>query len=311
LSSVLSAALRSVSREVLWELVVCYYNETEAGEINDTDQPPAIVQQHGIDHLHFEGLQRLAFLLLTMTGGFRLNVETVDLSDPNESQSKEIRSAAADLHKSLREFQEAVKWLCTPKNTKSTGFAARLRKLATSKKFGWENMGRYPLIDKKNELFVQYFENHGLKHFRIHPTLEGGQHGSPVRLELRPRCRHFVDLFCAFFLAECSGKTPSEMPVKLCRLCGKLFPSQQRKAEFCSRNCQWRNYWTPKRKRDDKFIKDLQKFAETCKPEYGRSIKNLRAKLTADRERLDEIKRAWKDWPTILDRIHSIEALAK
>lgn len=311
LSSALSVAFRNVSREVLWELVLCYYNETGAGEDTDADQPSAIVRQYGTDYLYFRGLQRLAVLLLRMTEGFQLDMETQDPDDPDEPQRKHIRGAATDLQRTRGEFQAAVRWLCSPKDPKPSVSPARLRKLAASGKLGWGNLGRYPLIDKTNENFIKYFEDHGLKHFKIHPALEGGHHGGPVRLELRPRCEHFVDLFCAFLLSECSGKTQSEMPVKFCRRCGKLFGSHQTKAGFCSRDCQWRNYWTPERKRDDKFVKDLQKFAESCKPRYGRSIENLRAKLAANKQRLDKIKMVWKGWPTILDKIHSIEIRAK
>ncbi len=167
----------------------------------------------------------------------------------------------------------------------------------------------YPLIDKKSENFIRYFEVHGLRHFRSRLSLQNG------RLLPHPRIVHLVDVFCACVLDRCLGRKVSEMPFKICPRCRKLFLSERR--QFCSKDCQWRSYWTPERRSDDKWVKDLEKFSEHCKPKYGRSIVDLQQRLALPKviQRLDSIKKKiekkdWAGWPTIAQRIDAVEKLA-
>ena len=152
--------------------------------------------------------------------------------------------------------------------------------------------------------FIRYFEIHGLKHLRIHASLQGG------RLSLVPRCIHFVDLFCGFLLNECSGKRFSEMPIKVCLHCRQVF-APPKGAEFCTRACQWKHYWTPERRRDDIYVRRLEQRAKECLGrQYGFSMKDLQSMLTSRKvsERLNRIEKDWKDWPRMIDRISTLRA---
>ncbi|SRR5260221_13172520 len=195
-------------------------------------------------------------------------------------------------------------WLCSPKDSHPA--AAPSMKLLAS---GNVKQGRYPLIDKKSENFVRYFESHGLRHFRSSLSLQED------RLLPLPRIVHLVDVFCACILDRCLGKKISEMPVKICLKCRNLFPSKRK--EFCSKECQWKSYWTPVRRADDKWVKDLEKFAEHCRPQYGRSIVDLKKKLALPKviQRLESIKKKianenWTGWARIAQRITAIEEVA-
>jgi enolase len=82
---------------------------------------------------------------------------------------------------------------------------------------------------------------------------------------------------------------------------------------FCSSDCQWKHYWTPERRADDKWVKDLEKFAETCKPKYRRTVSDLHKKLAMPR--LVSIKKKiatedWAGWAAIAKRINGIAKLA-
>ena len=100
-------------------------------------------------------------------------------------------------------------------------------------------------------------------------------------LVLVPRCIHFVDLFCGFLLIECSGKKLSEMPIKVCLHCRQLF-APPKKAEFCTRTCQWKHYWTPERRRDDIYVRRLEQRAKECLGRrYGFSMKDLQSMLVS------------------------------
>ena len=317
----LSGVLASlgISREGLLELVVVYYNGVDVEAFRPTKQPPkgrkaratqpipamkaetptAIAKEFGIDFMFFNGTERLAFLLLAVTQGFRLDSET---REPTDRQRVSIQKTAGELQRSRDRFRAAVKWLCSPKNSKPVVPPKRLAKLLESGKLEW---GRYPEIDLASENFIKYFEDHGLKHFRIRPSLQDG------RLILFPRCIHSVDLFCAFLLNECSGKPTSEMPIKTCRQCEKLFWSPSRVAEFCSRDCQWNHYWTPERKRDDTYIKRLEEFIDNCRGQKrGFSHKDLRAKLMLDgvAGRVNLIEKRWlREWPKLGIRTRAIQ----
>ncbi|MGB2890292.1 MAG: hypothetical protein WBC04_21560, partial [Candidatus Acidiferrales bacterium] len=223
--------------------------------------------------------------------------------EPTRQQRGAIQQAAEELQKSRGGFCAAVKWLCSPKPSKPVVSANRLTKLLESGKLEW---GRYPDIDESSEKVIKYFEDHGLKHFRVRPSLQDG------RLILFPRCVHLVDLFCAFLLNECSGKRTSEMPIKTCGQCGKLFWSPSKAAEFCSRDCQWNHYWTPERKRDDTYIKRLEEFIDNCRRQkHGFSQKDLGAKLTSHQvvKRLSLMEERWlREWPKLAVRVRAIQS---
>lgn len=219
-------------------------------------------------------------------------------------QDEAIQRASEELKLSHRQFRAALKWLCSPKNSKSEAYPSR--KLLESGKVEW---GRYPLIERTSENFIQYFENHGLKHFKSRLSLQDG------RLLAVPRIVHLVDVFCACVLKGCLANKPSAMPIKLCPTCGKFFANQR--SGYCSPNCQWKHYWTSARRADDKWVKGLESFADTCKPKYGRSVADLREKLASPKvaERLTSIKdkigkEDWAGWKKIAERINTIERLA-
>ena len=240
----------------------------------------------------------LAELLLRALGEIQIQ------GDPTDWQVEIIDRASNELQKSHRQFRAAMTWLCSQKDSRPA--ASPSMKLLASGKVRW---GRYPLIDKKSENYVRYFEAHGIRHFRSSLSLQEG------RLLPRPRIVHLVDVFCACILDRCLGRKVSEMPVKICPRCHQLFLSKRR--DFCSKDCQWKSYWTPARRADDKWIKDLEKFSERCRPKYGRSVADLRKKLALPkvRQRLESIKKNianedWTGWARIAQRITVIEDVA-
>jgi len=240
----------------------------------------------------------LAELLLRALGEIHVQGE------PTDQQSKAIQRASEELRKSQPKFRAAMTWLCSPKHAKPAA-SPSLKRLGSGK-VEW---GRYPLIDKTSEDFIRYFENHGLNHFKSRLSLQEG------RLLLVPRLVHLVDLFCACILNRCLGRKSSEVAVKMCPRCRKFFASQRR--DFCSKDCQWKHYWTPERRSDDKWVKDLEKFSQACKPKYGRSVADLQKKLALPRvtQRLQSVKEKiekedWRGWARIARRIEAIEKLA-
>lgn len=240
----------------------------------------------------------LAELLLRALGEIHIQGE------PTDQQNEIIDRASKELQKNHRQFRAAVTWLCSPKYSDPVA-SPSLKLLASGK----VKPGRYPLVDKKSENFIRYFEGHGLRHFRSRLSLQDG------RLLPLPRIVHLVDVFCACMLDRCLGLKVSEMPIKICPRCRKLFLSERR--QFCSKDCQWKHYWTPERRSDDKWIKDLEKFSERCKPKYGRSVADLRKKLALPKvtQRLKSVKgkiekEDWAGWAKIAQRIEAIEKLA-
>jgi hypothetical protein len=245
-----------------------------------------------------DGFSSLAELLLRALGEIQIQ------GDPTDQQAKVIDRASKELQKSHRQFRAAVTWLCSQKH--SDPAAPPSMKLLASGKVA---PGRYPLIDKRDENFVRYFEVHGVRHFRSSLSLQEG------RLLPLPRIVHLVDVFCACILDRCLGRKPSEMPFKICPRCRELFLSERR--EFCSKDCQWKSYWTPTRRADDKWVKEFEKFSERCKPKYGRSVADLRKKMASPkvRQRLESIKgkvarENWTGWARIAQRIKAIEDVA-
>jgi hypothetical protein len=245
-----------------------------------------------------DDLSGLAEFLLRALGEIHIQGE------PTVQQSKAIQKASEELQKDHVKFKAALTWLCSPKNSEPAA-SPSLKQL----KSGQVEWGRYPLIDKASEDFIGYFENHGLIHFRSRLSLQEG------RLLLVPRVVHLIDVFCACVLDHCLGRRPSEMAIKICPRCGKFFSSQRR--EFCSKDCQWKHYWTRERRSDDKWVKDLEKFSEKCRPQYGRSVEDLRKKLALPKviRRLKSLKAKigkedWTGWRQIARRIAAIEKLA-
>jgi hypothetical protein len=244
-------------------------------------------------------LSEVAELLLRTIGDIHVQGDTTD------QQARTIERASQELRGSHRQFRAAVTWLCSPKD--SAPAAPRSPSLLASGK--WEP-GRYPHIDENSEKFVRYFETHGLRHFRVHLSLQAG------RLLPSPRFTHTVELFCACVLDLCLGREVSEMPIKICPTCRKLFLSER--SQFCSKDCQWKHYWTPERRADDKWVKDLEKFSRNCKPKFGRSIADLENRLALPKvtERVRSIKRKaetdrWAGWSRIIQRLEAVEKLAE
>ena len=275
LGAAVGATLHGLRDEDLLELIVVYAN------CDGTEIPPGLV----------EGLLRAL-------GAIHVQGELTD------QQSEVVQRASGELQQCHRKFRKGMKWLCSPKNSKSAGSPSRNQ--LESGKVRW---GRYPLIDKPSEEFIQYFENHGLRHFKSRLSLQDG------RLLLVPHLVHLVDVFCACVLNHCLDNKPPEMAIKTCRRCDKFFVSQRR--EFCSPECQWKHYWTPERRADDKWVKDLKNFAEKCKPKYGRKVTDLQKKLALPNvaRRMNSIKAKidkedWTGWAKIAERINTIENFA-
>src|SRR5579862_4810150 len=202
-----------------------------------------------IEYYRWDGtksISELAEQLLRTLGEIHIQGE------PTDKQSEIIDRASKELQKSRRQFRAAMTWLCSAKESVST--ASPSLKLLASGKLRW---GRYPLIDKKSENFIRYFEVHGLRHFKSDLSLQNG------RLLPAPRIVHYVDVFCACILDRCLGRKVSEMPVKICLRCHNLFLSGRK--QYCSKECQWKHHWTPERRADDKWVKELEKLSERCK----------------------------------------------
>jgi hypothetical protein len=245
-----------------------------------------------------KGVSNLAELLLQTLGEIHIQGESTD------RQNKMIEEASKELQKNHRQFRAAMTWLCSPKESDSVA-SPSLKLLASGK----AKPGRYPLVDKKSENFIRYFESHGIRHFRSSLSLQQS------RLLPVPRIVHLVDVFCACILDRCLGRKVSEMPVKICPTCRELFLSERKR--FCSKDCQWKHHWTPERRADDKWVKDLEKFSKTCRREYGRSIVDFRKRLALPKvmQRLESIKKKiekkdWAGWAKIAQRIEAIEDVA-
>jgi hypothetical protein len=209
--------------------------------------------------------------------------------------------AVAELTEHRPKFCEALRWLCSPKPEPKALTAEEQDAIVAST--GTLRWGRYPEIDQESESFVAYFEDHGV-HFRRHLGLKRG------RLLSWWLPDHMIDLFCVFLLAECEGKTPSEMPLKLCGKCSKLFftdlegGARERK-KFCSTSCQQGDHWTKsnRARSDFGFVERLLE---------NDSIK-LRQRLAkpAVQERLSGIRSKWKDWQALMLKVKRVDALAK
>src|SRR6202162_2760412 len=156
-----------------------------------------------------KGISNLAELLLRTLGEVHIQGE------PTDRQNKMIDEASKELQKSHRQFRAAMTWLCSPKDSNPAA-SPNARLLAS----GRLRCGRYPLVDKKSENFIRYFEVHGLKHFKSELSLQNG------RLLPVPRIVHYVDVFCACILDRFLGRKVSEIADKLCSTCRELFLSE-------------------------------------------------------------------------------------
>jgi hypothetical protein len=272
------------SRLVIGELIAAYYNQSAIEEsVVEVVRQRANVSRN-IAIAHAKGLALIANMLL-IESFFHVPSGMTD--------------GTADLVEHRLGFCEAVRWLCSPKIAVSAVSSEELKTLAATGKLDW---GRYPEIDQDSERFVAYFEDHGVKHFQRHLYLRDG------RLLSIWTPKHMVDLFCVFLLAECAGKTPSQMPIKLCRRCPKLFftdlegKARERK-QFCSLTCQQVGHWTKSNsaRSDSGFVERLL--------ENSRSELQTRLAKPAVRARLGKIKTDWPDWKTILEKVKEIEAL--
>jgi hypothetical protein len=187
-----------------------------------------------------------------------------------------ISRAVAELEERRSTFCEALQWLCSPKAT---------------------------VTDQNSEVFVAYFEDHGVKHFKRHLYLKRGR---LVSIWLPD---HLIDLFCVFLLAECEGKNPSEISLKFCRKCSKLFftdlegKARERK-QFCSSTCQQIGHWTKssRARSDSGFVERL----------LQNNAPDLRERVARPgmRDRLAKIKNDWQAWDALMEKVKEVETLA-
>lgn len=284
LGSSLAAVVRGRDED-LCEILVYYFNGAVEGESAECFTV-LLMSQIGNPYLHWD--------------------------NPSDAVARQIQKDVKQLRAHHRKFKEAVTWLCGPKQAEHGLPQKQLLELFRAGKIEW---GRYPDIDSHNEDFVEYFERHGLRDFKLGVSLQEG------KLLLFHRLRHIVDIFCAFLINECAGKKPDEMPVKICLSCGNLFSVFKLKGKararkrHCSLNCQQAGWWTKEKRADDVYVKRLSEFAENALDwKHGYAPVNLRERLERARvkQRLEKIKNRWpKEWPKIVERVAEIERLAQ
>ena len=279
-------------REDILNCITAYYNDTSI-DISDAKHRLTSIAADvgGLDYSSFNNLERLALVLRLESGDY--GVGTVS----TRNRELSIRMIAGELRKHRAEFCAAVKWLCTEK-PEPEGITWLDEKLIC-----------HPVTDHAKKS-IKYFQEHGLQHIKLHVMMPDG-----MRLFSHANCTHWVDLFCIFLLRECSGRFPHQMPIKLCRYCGKLFSTTRSDTEFCpGRGCQRKNFWTEARHNDYEFVRRHMKFAENClSPQSGYSLEDLRTKLDKPRvkQRLQAIQQRWSDWQKILEMIKTIGETAQ
>ena len=161
----------------------------------------------GLDYKRFNGLERLALVLRLESNHYGLS------RTRTRGRELSVRMIAAELRKHRAEFCAAVKWLCTEKPEPVMTWLD-------------DDLIRHPVTDHAKKS-IKYFQEHGLQHTKLRVMMPDG-----MRLFPYASCTHWVDLFCAFLLSECSAKFPHEMPIKLCRHCEKLFSSPRSDRNF-------------------------------------------------------------------------------
>jgi hypothetical protein len=236
---------------------------------------------------------------LVLSAGNALGIHQ-DAGDLADGDSGILDTAVEQLRADHPTFRAAVKWLCSPKRAERN--EAEFKAARASGKW---RMGRYPEVNSENESFLSYFEEHGLRHFKLTPLLIDG------RLSLEIDRTHLVDLFCAYLLNECNARDLAEMPLKICRRCEKLFSSDLESAAFCSSKCREKSFWDPERKRDYNKVRRWETYAEnSLKQKHGFTLADLdRLKaITSKNQVLDKISARWKDWSKITEKIERIRA---
>lgn len=221
------------------------------------------------------------------------------------------KQALEELRREHDTFCAAVNWLCQDKQVRPAIPQDELERLAIADQL---QKGRYPCVDQVSESFIKYLEEHGLKDFQSGLYLENG------KLLRYPQPAHVVDLFCHFLVTECLDKSPNEMPIRVCRGCGKLFSAitptgkVNTKKEHCSRACQQAVWWPKQKRADDAYVKRLREFAQNSvqqKNGYSRSDLFERLRRPDVKRRLADIKKQWKtSWPKIVERVKEIEEIS-
>ena len=302
-----SSLLPPGSKDVICELIAAYYNGTEV-EIVRKGQLTAAANSFGIHWASdkgrkklvlrawakFTGLDRLAALLL-----FHWDEEEL-----NDEETQDVRSAAKELRRHERKFREAVTWLCSSKD-----LAKQIQEHWLRTKGEPRNLvfGRYPTIDQRSESSLKYLEDHGIKHLKPRIFLFG------AGIHIVPDYFHLVDIFCAFLINECTHKSPSAMPIKVCSRCKKLFSAAafdgeaRRRKMYCSTECQQSGHWTKGKqaRADDRYVSRMIE-------EYGSLPRELHKRLLRPnvQKRLCEIENHWPSWKKIVEKIGQIRSIA-
>jgi hypothetical protein len=306
-------AITDITRKEVLGWVVAYYNGTNAerhhrsfvgNEIvlwRQVEKRRAMISV-GVDYRDFCGMERLAVLICD-------DLRRSPVLAPIKPM--EIRTVVQQLQKEHAEFCEAVQWLCSPKRSPLDD--PEVRKTYSAKKLDklYEKFGQvFPFVEQGSMRFLKYFQQHGLDHVKPQLYVPEG------KLLRYPTWLHAVDVFCAVLLDECQGKSnPSEMPIKICRGCQKLFVSYRKDAEFCpGGNCQRDAWWPDEKHRDYEWVRRQCDFARNCSgKQHGYKLAHLRQKLAKPKvqKRMQELRARWSKWPKILEMIDEIEAKAR
>jgi hypothetical protein len=302
-----------VPRQDVLNWIVAFFNGTDPAIVETEERPLAQIRRMipELDYMRFHGLERLAiFLLVEGKTGFHSRPWVVGQIPPEES----IPTITTELVKHRREFCSALTWMCSPKPAIRESLAVDSMKFFQANQIAqFTNLlkgdgGRPPYLEKESAEYLKYFEDHGLRHIRIDLSLPGQQLVSMVRSD------HWIDLFCFFLLEECMFKRSTEMPLKLCDRCRRLFSSDRPDARFCpDGNCRSNAWWTKERKRDYRYIERLEQFAQLCSGgNRSYALTDLGAKLDKPqvRERLNQIVERWKDWQALGDKLECVRQIA-
>jgi hypothetical protein len=218
-----------------------------------------------------------------------------------------IGGIAAQLRQQRREFQSAVRWLCSPKPILPNEPNRERDKCQHRQHTQEELLMSGRSHDGAREEPLNFLEDHGLRHIKIRAQMAGD------RIYTYFEFRHWIDIFCSFLLGECCGRRPCEMPIKLCRLCGRLFVPERSDAEYCKEGgCQRKSYWTDERHRDYEYVRRYLRIAEDCiSRRHGFRIADLQGILKKPKvkNKLRDIEQRWKNWPKITEQIKRLRKL--